>query len=128
MLLAMAKLVGRYPKSELHIYGDGALKSSLIDMSLKLGIENNVFFEGRTSHIYDELVKYIKLNLDESELDKIFNIFIDMSNTDVDKTKQNVEKIAILNEIIRDFWISSGYAYNEGTFVYDYELLLNDIS
>ena len=77
---------------------------------------------------YDELIKYIKLNLDESELDKIFNIFIDMSNTDVDKTKQNVEKIAILNEIIRDFWISSGYAYNEGTFVYDYELLLNDIS
>lgn len=77
---------------------------------------------------YDKLINSIKINLNESELDRIFNTYIEMSNTDTDKTKQNVEKIAILNEIIRDFWISSGYAYNEGTFVYDYEILLDDMN
>jgi len=77
---------------------------------------------------YDTLINLINGQYTETELDRLFTVYVDMSNTDPDKTKQNVEKIAILNEIIRDFWVTSGYSYNENTFVYDYEILLDDMN
>lgn len=79
---------------------------------------------------YDSIIKFIKNTdaLSVYELNRIFNTFVTMSDTETDKTKQNVGKIAILNEIVRDFWIASGYPYNEETFVYDYEILLNDMN
>lgn len=77
---------------------------------------------------YDTLINLINGQYTETELDRLFTVYVDMSNTDSDKTKQNVEKIAILNEIIRDFWVTSGYSYNENTFVYDYEILLDDMN
>lgn len=49
-----------------------------------------------------------------------FGTFVEMSDTELDKTKQNVGRIAIVNEIIRDFWATSGYGYNEAPFIYDY--------
>lgn len=78
---------------------------------------------------YDTLIRYIKSydHLGYDEIDKLFNVFVTMSNTDdISKTNINVGKIAILNEIIRDFWVSSGYPYNDPdtdthTFVYDYD-------
>ena len=45
-----------------------------------------------------------------------------MSNTDEYKSRANVGRIAIVNEIVRDFWVTSGYEYNETPFVYDYQM------
>ena len=73
---------------------------------------------------YDDIIRYIKSNEDLSydELDKLLNIFISMSNTDEYKSRANVGRIAIVNEIVRDFWVTSGYEYNETPFVYDYQM------
>lgn len=83
----------------------------------------NYFASGSYSS-YDNIISLIKHseNLGYAELDKLFKIFVKMSNTEVDKTKQNVARIAILNEIIRDFWVTSGYQYNENPFIYDYQI------
>lgn len=71
---------------------------------------------------YDAIIKNIENSeyLGYSELDLLFNTFVKMSNTELDKSKRNVGHIAIVNEIVRDFWISSGYNYNEVPFVYDF--------
>ena len=93
-------------------------------------LEVKEYMNGESLSEYDSIIQFIKNNDDLSinELNKIFNTFVTMSDTETDKTKQNVGKIAILNEIIRDFWIASGYPYNEKTFVYDYEILFNDMN
>jgi len=73
---------------------------------------------------YDELIKYIKDsdNLGYDELDRLFGVFIKLSDSENDKLRWNVARIAIINEIVRDFWVTSGYQYNENPFVYDYAL------
>lgn len=72
---------------------------------------------------YENLINIIKNNnnLGYDELDKLFNIFINVSNIE-ELFKPDVAKIAIINEIVRDFWVTSGYDYNKSTFVYDYEM------
>lgn len=73
---------------------------------------------------YDDIIKFIKESdsLGYNELDNIFNTFVKISNIESNKTKQNVAKIAIINEIVRDFWVTSGYEYNELPFIYDFEM------
>ena len=72
---------------------------------------------------YDSIISFIKdtEGLGYSELDLLFNIFAKMSNSEPDKIKQDIEHVAIINEIVRDFWVSSGYQYNEIPIVYDFE-------
>ena len=50
------------------------------------------------------------------------NEFTQITDIEEDKTRNNVAKIAIINEIIRDFWVTSGYHYNDEPFVYDYDI------
>lgn len=71
---------------------------------------------------YDQLIKYIKDTFGCSELNSLFNSYVNMSDIEEDAIWRNVDRIAIINEIVRDFWVSSGFAYNEQPFVYDYEL------
>lgn len=71
---------------------------------------------------YDKIISNIKSTFSYNELDRLFNSFTKMSNTEEDKYLINVDRIAIINEIVRDFWISSGYNYNDKPFIYDYEL------
>lgn len=71
---------------------------------------------------YEELINVTKHLFSYDELDRLFNTFIKISNTEEDKFIINVDRIAIINEIVRDFWISSGYDYNHNPFIYDYEL------
>lgn len=71
---------------------------------------------------YDGIIDMIKSTFSYDELDRLFNSFTKMSNIEEDKYTINVDKIAIINEIVRDFWISSGYNYNDKPFIYDYEL------
>lgn len=71
---------------------------------------------------YDQLIKYIKDTFGYYELDNLFDSRIQMSDIEEDAIWRNVNRIAILNEIVRDFWVSSGYPYNEQPFVYDYDL------
>lgn len=72
---------------------------------------------------YDLLIHYIKThNVDSyAELDKLFGIYTQMTDGEPDKVWANVAKIAILNEIVRDAWVTSGYEYHKAPFVYDYE-------
>lgn len=78
------------------------------------------FKELDTLSMYDKFMKYMKDTYSVKYFDTLFNSYAKMSNTELDKTKQNVGRIAIVNEIIRDFWATSGYGYNEAPFIYDY--------
>ena len=73
---------------------------------------------------YEKIINFVKETptLGYDELDRLFNIFVKISDTELDKNKQNVARIAIINEIVRDFWVTSGYPYNELPFVYDYAM------
>lgn len=67
---------------------------------------------------YDKIMKSLSL----SEINNIYGITSTISNINDEsyKVNTNVARIAILNEIIRDFWVSSIYEYNEIPFAYDY--------
>lgn len=75
---------------------------------------------------YDSIIKNIKENefLGYDELDMLLNIHVKIFDEGEDryKSRANVGKIAIINEIVRDFWVTSGYEYNEEPFIYDYEM------
>lgn len=72
---------------------------------------------------YDKYILDIKnLDTNNTVLDRLFNAYIKLSDIEEDIIKRNVGKIAIINEIVRDFWVTSGYRYNEEPFIYDYEL------
>ena len=81
------------------------------------------FNNNELSSDYDGIIEYIKNteSLGYSELDKLFNTSAQMSNIEDDKTKQDIGRIAIINEIVRDFWVTSGYQYNEMPIIYDFE-------
>ena len=72
---------------------------------------------------YDSIVNYLKTHAKDHNtiLDTLFGCSITMTNNEEDKIWANVGKIAILNEIVRDFWVTSGYDYQKKLFVYDYE-------
>ena len=71
---------------------------------------------------YDALIKFIRNHrLGYKELDRMLGASITMSDNESDKIWLDVAKIAILNEVIRDFWVTSGYDYNNQPFVYDYD-------
>ena len=72
--------------------------------------------------VYENIINYIKNNetVGYDELDRLFNTFVKMTNIEKDLVKPNVRRIAIINEIIRDFWVTSGYDYATKPFIYDY--------
>ena len=81
------------------------------------------FISSNTKSKYEILIDFIKNTdtLGYDELDKLFQEYVKISNIE-SKVKYEVAKIAIINEIVRDFWVTSGYDYNNKPFVYDYEL------
>lgn len=80
------------------------------------------YMQGDKLSKYDQLIEYIKNYFGYSELDNLFGAYIKMSDIEEDAIWRNVDRIAIINEIVRDFWVTSGYAYNEQPFIYDYAL------
>ena len=72
---------------------------------------------------YDSLIDFIKKTSDDpyDDLNQLFGNYTQMTDNEDDKVWANVAKIAILNEIVRDFWVTSGYDYQNQLFVYDYE-------
>lgn len=80
------------------------------------------YMKSDTYSTYDNIISTIRNSgLGVGEIDKLIGKFIKMSNTEPNLTRTNVGRIAILNEVIRDFWVTTGYSYNDGPFVYDYE-------
>lgn len=71
---------------------------------------------------YEKMINFIKSNekLGYQELDYLFNEYTQMSNFE-QPLNADVARIAIINEIIRDFWVTSGYDYNAKPFIYDFE-------
>lgn len=58
LLLDVAKLVQKdLPDWKFEIYGDGEDKPKLLDKCKKLGLENYVFFKGRTDNVSDKMGK-----------------------------------------------------------------------
>ena len=80
------------------------------------------YMKGNNLSKYDQLIQYIKDTFGYSELDTLFDTYVQMSDIEDDLIWHDVNHIAIINEIIRDFWVTSGYRYNEKPFVYDYAL------
>lgn len=80
------------------------------------------YMKGNNVSKYDQLIQYIKDTFGYSELDNLFDSHIKMSDVEEDAIWRNVDRIAIINEIVRDFWVTSGYPYNEQPFIYDYAL------
>lgn len=97
---------------------------------------NDLIINKTTDESIDEVVDFInekqsKLDiltngiledttLGATEMDKLQGCYVQMSNTEDNYMKKNVGKIAIINEIVRDFWVTSGYDYQANPFVYDY--------
>lgn len=81
------------------------------------------FISSNTKSKYETLIDFIKGmdTLGYNELDKLFQEYVKISNIE-SKVKYEVARIAIINEIVRDFWVTSGYDYNNKPFVYDYYL------
>lgn len=90
--------------------------------------------------IYKEYIPEIKniINHESSKIDDIVSAIVEYDSTlaelntlmdchtlltDIDDhtLNRNVAPIAIINEIVRDFWVTSGYDYQAHPFVYDYE-------
>jgi hypothetical protein len=89
------------------------------------------YFKDESLSAYDTMTDYIIncLQLGTTELDKLFQVYEKMSDTEVDMNRRNVNRIAIINEIVRDFWVTSGYDYNTQPFVYDFisdDLIIKD--
>jgi hypothetical protein len=81
------------------------------------------YMAGNTNSKYDKFIHDILSNPESyTLLDRMLNQFIQITDIEEDKTRNNVAKIAIINEIIRDFWVTSGYHYNDEPFVYDYDI------
>lgn len=55
LLKAFAKLLARFPDSELHVLGDGPLRSSLADQVVRLGLQHRVKLHGASSNVADFL-------------------------------------------------------------------------
>ena len=88
--------------------------------------ELNEYFHGDTKCDWDKAIDllYKSTKYGTNKLNKLFNNMIQLSNSDTERTENylniNVGRIAILNEIVRDFWVSNGYDYNKEAFLYDY--------
>lgn len=54
LIEAISRLVSKYPKIHLHIFGDGELKTELIEYARSLNVSSHVFLEGS---IKDAIVK-----------------------------------------------------------------------
>jgi len=82
------------------------------------------YMKSRSLSIYDNIINEIRRSkyLGIAELNNLFQIYETMSDVEDDLIYQDVSHIAILNEIIRDFWVTSGYEYHKKPFLYDYEL------
>ena len=86
-------------------------------------VSDNLRNEDKISK-YDSLINFIRTHSVKGyeELDDVFGYYAKMTDIEEDKVWANVAHIAILNEIVRDFWVTSGYDYQNQTFIYDYEL------
>lgn len=72
---------------------------------------------------YESAIQYIIDNIGYSELDKLLNQYITITDSEEKMFPGHVGKVAILNEVVRDWWVSNGYNYNEALlFFYDYEV------
>jgi hypothetical protein len=74
--------------------------------------------------VYDNMIEKIRrsIYLGKAELNNLFNIYTTMSNIESNKLSKSIGRIAIINEIVRDFWVRSGFNYNEPGYVYDYDI------
>ena len=87
----------------------------------KLDFDNEV-----NNCTYEQVIDYIDETsiLGKKELDNLFSTWVQISNTEDNMLAQSVGRIAVLNEIVRDFWVSSGYEYNKDKwFSYNYSII-----
>ena len=79
---------------------------------------SNYMYNDKRWNDCDNFIKNISIE----EIDDMYNIHtsITSSSNEANKITTNVGKIALLNEIIRDFWVSTGYNYANSPFLYDY--------
>lgn len=86
------------------------------------------YLHGSSLSKLDQFTNYIKsyattsIQLGYQEFNKMTGSFVTLSDNEPNMVWGNVAHIAILNEIIRDFWVTTGYPYNEEPVIYDYEL------
>lgn len=76
--------------------------------------------------LYYKIIDFICANdlLGKRELDNLFNTWVTISNSEDNMLTQSVGRIAILNEVVRDFWVTSGFEYNKDPwFPYNYHLM-----
>ena len=80
------------------------------------------YFHGATKCDWDKAIDnlYLSLKYGPLRLNTLFNNSIILSNFEDNDIAVNVGRIAILNEIARDFWVKNGYDYNKDIFLYDY--------
>ena len=118
----------KIPKDEIIAIDSSTFRVKTDQLSRNNLIINPIYIESNNEikqymksgkfNSYDKIMKTLSL----SEIDNIFNVYSTITNdiNELYKVNTNVGRIAILNEIIRDFWVSPSYGYNEIPFAYDY--------
>ena len=99
------------------------LKHFVVNKSYRDTLDEVVeYLQGDSYSTYDNVIKMAKA-LGYDTLDDLFGINVTLTDTEADMIGWDTGPIAIINEIVRDFWVTSGYQYNDVvTFIYDYAL------
>lgn len=123
----------KIPQDDLFEVDSGTLRVTKDTRTLRHFVVNKVYrdtytrvaeyLKGRTEDNRDLVVQFIKASprLGKALLDDLINVHTQMTDTEDDAITWNVNRIAIINEIVRDFWGMGGWQYNERPFVYDYQ-------
>ena len=90
--------------------------------------ELDSYYHGDEKCDWDKAIDYLYNNVIDWEnptinLNELFNNTVELTESEEEDNNiigVSVGRIAIINEIIRDFWVTNGYSYNPNIFLYDY--------
>lgn len=124
----------KIPQADLYELDSSTLRVTKDTRTLRHFVVNKVhrdtysrvagYLKSRRENNRDLIVQFIKASskLGKGLLDDLVNIHAQMTNTEDDMITWNVDRIAIINEIVRDFWGVGGFQYNDqAPFIYDYQ-------
>ena len=114
--------VKEYLQSNILSKYDALVDYIMNNPNAAITVQTNNFIDHLTEHNGNAITASLGESSKYDEIDRLLNIYVKMSDIERDMLARNVDKIAIINEIVRDFWVTSGYPYNEEPFIYDYEI------
>lgn len=105
--LSIIPLIEENPYQELNDYFHG------------INSDNDCYWDKAIDMIYTSSLPDIQ-NGNQNLISLLFNTSNIINDAEENYLSIDVGRIAIINEIVRDFWVSNGFDYNKDVFTYDY--------